>query len=76
MAVLPNGDVKICNVRLNSPFGGNAGMSQVLPASIAASWSVVTVGEAFPVVGAPGLTQAYVWSADYSHLVRQVERVA
>lgn len=64
--------LKIANIALNSPYGGNAGMTQVLPLYVLGSWSKVTVGEWFGVLGAPTLRQRYVWSPDYSHLVREV----
>lgn len=66
--------VKIANVALDQ-FGGNVGMTQVIPDYLLGSWRRIVVGEPTPVLGSGGaLVETFQWSPNYARLRRIVTR--
>ncbi len=69
------GGVRISNIAMER-FGGNAGMTSFVPSYLLGSWRAIVIGQSYPVVGTAGaVTETFNWSADYSHIRRDVARV-
>lgn len=64
------GGWRIRNIPLTR-FGGNAGQTSFVPDYIMSGWRAVNVGEWAPVTGSK-LEARYVWSGDWTYLMREL----
>lgn len=60
---------KIRNIGM-SQFGGNTGMTSVIPDYLCGSWKVIIPGRWFPIEGGE-LEARYTWSHNYHHLQKE-----